>query len=229
MAVPTRFALGRPFVLSMAVVVVLCLLFLRAPGAPHRWRTLALVAVLFGVVIWMHPSWHLFLVPVFACLLARRFAEAGVRFIEVNHGSWDQHKNHRRDLQANCEATDAPVAALLHDLRVRGMLDETLVVWGGEFGRTPMFQGKGGAGRDHHIKGFSMWMAGGGIKPGVQIGRTDELGFHIVEDAAHVHDVQATILNCLGIDHRRLTYNYRGLDFRLTGVEEHHPIEKMLA
>ena len=119
-----------------------------------------------------------------------------------------------------CGLTDRPTWALLNDLKERGILDETLIVWGGEFGRTPMFQGKGGAGRDHHIKGYSMWMAGGGIKGGVGYGNTDELGYNSVENIMHVRDLHATVLHQLGLDHERLTYQFQGLDARLTGVEK---------
>ncbi len=173
--------------------------------------------------------------PSFAknCLLARRLAERGVRFIQVYHSGWDHHSDVEGGVKQQCKATDQASAALLMDLKQRGMLEDTLVVWGGEFGRTPMVESSVALGRsngrDHHPQAFTMWMAGGGIKAGVQIGSTDELGFHVVEDAVHVHDIQATILKCLGIDHRKLTFNYRGLDFRLTGVEEHHPVEKILA
>jgi hypothetical protein len=164
------------------------------------------------------------------CLLARRFLEAGVRFVELSHGSWDQHKNHRRDLEANCEATDAPIAALLDDLKRRGMLDDTLVVWGGEFGRTPMVQIKGGTvGRDHHIKGFSMWLAGGGTKPGISYGNTDDLGYHALENPVHVRDLHATMLHLFGIDHTRFTFPFQGLDMKLTGVEEARVVTDIFA
>ena len=128
-------------------------------------------------------------------------------------------------MRANCEATDAPIAALLEDLRQRGMLDETLIVWGGEFGRTPMAQGSG---RDHHIKGFSMWMAGGGIRGGTSYGATDEFGYNAVENKVHVRDFHATMLHLLGIDHTRLTFKFQGLDFRLTGVEEARVVKELL-
>ncbi len=167
-----------------------------------------------------------------SCLVARRLAERGVRFIQVYQSGWDHHSNVEGGVRGQCEKTDKPVAALIMDLKRRGMLDDTLVVWGGEFGRTPMVEASAALGRtngrDHHPQAFTMWLAGGGIRPGTQLGRTDELGFHVVEDPVHVHDLQATILHCLGIDHRRLQFNYRGLDFRLTGVEEHHPVEKLL-
>jgi hypothetical protein len=154
------------------------------------------------------------------CLMARRMAERGVRFIQLYHRDWDHHGDLVRYMNICCKATDQPAWALVTDLKNRGMLDETLVIWGGEFGRTPMFQGKGkDPGRDHHIQGFSIWMAGGGIKPGITYGGTDELGYKAVEKPVHVHDLHATILHQLGIDHERLTYRYQGRDFRLTDVE----------
>jgi hypothetical protein len=149
------------------------------------------------------------------CLLARRLAERGVRFIQVYHRDWDMHGALKRDMPVNAREVDQASAALVRDLRQRGMLDDTLVLWGGEFGRTPMAQGDG---RDHHIQGFSMWLAGGGVKPGITFGRTDELGYHAVENVVDVHDLHATILWLLGIDHERLTYRYQGRDFRLTDV-----------
>src|SRR5579863_9326728 len=157
------------------------------------------------------------------CLLARRMVEHGVRFVMLMHASWDQHTYLNRDLKKNCDITDQPTAALLKDLKQRGLLDSTLVVWGGEFGRTPMVEIRNtadpeNAGRDHHPLAYSMWMAGGGVKGGQVVGKTDDLGFNIVEDKIHVHDLQATILNCLGFDHTRLTYHYMGRDFRLTDV-----------
>jgi hypothetical protein len=151
------------------------------------------------------------------CLLARRLAERGVRFVEIFHEAWDQHGNLVNDLKANCKDTDQACAALLTDLKQRGMLDDTLVVWGGEFGRTPMVQG-GNDGRDHHPNAFTMWLAGGGIKPGITLGETDDLGFQTVKDKVHVHDLHATILHLLGYDHTRLTYRFQGRDFRLTDV-----------
>lgn len=153
------------------------------------------------------------------CLLARRLAERGVRFIQLYHRDWDHHGDLVPFMKECCRLTDRPAAALLQDLKQRGMLDETLVVWGGEFGRTPMFQGKGKSpGRDHHIQGFSMWMAGGGIKGGMSYGATDELGYKAVENPVHVNDLHATMLHLLGVDHERLTYRYQGRDFRLTDV-----------
>jgi hypothetical protein len=151
------------------------------------------------------------------CLLARRLVEKGVRFVQLYHEAWDQHGNLVKDLQKNCLATDRAAAALIKDLKRRGLLDETLVIWGGEFGRTPMSQG-GTDGRDHHPNAFTMWMAGGGIKAGARIGETDELGFQVVRDKVHVHDLHATMLKLLGFDHTRLTYKYQGRNFRLTDV-----------
>jgi uncharacterized protein (DUF1501 family) len=157
------------------------------------------------------------------CLLARRMVERGVRFVMLMHASWDHHSGIVSGLKKNCGATDQPSAALLKDLKQRGMLDDTLVVWGGEFGRTPMSEMRrpddpASIGRDHHPNGFSMWLAGGGIKGGQVIGKTDDLGLDIVEDRVHVHDLQATILHALGLDHKRLTYRHLGRDFRLTDV-----------
>jgi hypothetical protein len=151
------------------------------------------------------------------CLLARRLVEKGVRFVQLYHEAWDQHSNLVKDLEKNCLATDRAAAALIKDLKRRGLLDETLVIWGGEFGRTPMVQG-GSDGRDHHPNAFSMWMAGGGIKAGARIGETDELGFQVAKDKVHVHDLHATMLKLLGFDHTRLTYKYQGRNFRLTDV-----------
>ena len=157
--------------------------------------------------------------PSFAntCLMARRLSERGVRFVQIFHEAWDQHGNLVADLKKNCEDTDRAAAALVADLKQRGLLDETLVIWGGEFGRTPMVQG-GSDGRDHHPAAFTMWMAGGGIKGGVVHGETDDLGFHVARDPVHVHDLHATILHLLGFDHERLTYRAQGRDFRLTDV-----------
>jgi uncharacterized protein (DUF1501 family) len=155
------------------------------------------------------------------CLLARRLAERGVRFIQLYHMGWDQHTSLPKELPNQARDVDQPTAALIMDLKQRGMLDETLVVWCGEFGRTPMSQGGGSDGRDHHIKGFSMWMAGGGIKPGITYGTTDELGYNAEENPVHVHDLHATMLHLLGIDHKKLTYRFQGRDFRLTDVAGH--------
>ncbi|PAY18883.1 sulfatase [Rhodopirellula sp. SM50] len=156
------------------------------------------------------------------CLLARRLAERGVRFIQLYHSGWDHHSNVEGGLKNQCKATDQGCAALVKDLKRRGMLDETLVVWGGEFGRTPMVEASAALGRslgrDHHPQAFTMWMAGGGVRAGQTIGKTDDLGFHPVEDAVHVHDIQATILHQLGIDHERLTFTFAGRPFRLTDV-----------
>ena len=157
------------------------------------------------------------------CLLARRMVERGVRFVMLAHASWDDHTELEKKLKENCDITDQPTAALLKDLKQRGLLDSTLVVWGGEFGRTPMVEmrnttDKAKAGRDHHPLAYSMWMAGGGIKGGQVIGRTDQFCMSVVEDPIHVHDLQATILHSLGFDHTRLTYRHLGRDFRLTDV-----------
>lgn len=167
------------------------------------------------------------------CLLARRMVERGVRFVMLMHASWDQHTYLNRDLKKNCDITDGPTAALIRDLKQRGLLDSTLVLWGGEFGRTPMVEMRNSsdpenAGRDHHPFGYSMFMAGGGMKGGTVVGKTDELGFNVIEDKVHVHDLQATILNRLGFDHTKLTYKYMGREFRLTDVEG-HVVQKMLA
>lgn len=151
------------------------------------------------------------------CLLARRLAEAGVRFIEITPPSgWDHHFRLKEELTASCLATDQPIAALLGDLKERGMLDDTLVVWAGEFGRTPFAQS--GTGRDHNNKGYTIWMAGGGVKPGLSYGATDEFGAQAVQNPVHIHDWHATMLHLLGFDHERLTFNYAGRDFRLTDV-----------
>jgi hypothetical protein len=151
------------------------------------------------------------------CLLARRLVEKGVRFVQLYHEAWDQHTNLTHDLAENCRNTDRASAALVMDLKQRGLLKDTIVVWGGEFGRTPMVQG-GSDGRDHHPNAFSMWMAGGGIKPGARIGETDELGFNVAKDKVHVHDLHATLLQLLGFDHTKLTYKSQGRNFRLTDV-----------
>ncbi|MCH8829733.1 MAG: DUF1501 domain-containing protein, partial [Planctomycetes bacterium] len=163
------------------------------------------------------------------CLLARRLAERGVRFIHLYHRGWDHHGGLIRYMKICGGLTDKPTWALLTDLKQRGMLDETLIIWGGEFGRTPMFQGKGGVGRDHHMKGFSMWMAGGGIKGGLTYGATDELGYNATENIVNIRDLHATMLHCLGIDHKRFTVKHQGLDMRLTGVEESRVVKDVLA
>src|SRR5262245_46133 len=167
--------------------------------------------------------------PSFAnnCLLARRLVERGVRFVQLYHEAWDQHGNLVRDIRKNCEDTDQASAALVKDLKQRGLLEDTLVIWGGEFGRTPMVQG-GDDGRDHHPNAFTMWMAGAGIKPGITLGRTDDLGFNVAEDKVHVHDLHATLLHLLGFDHTRLTYRFQGRDFRLTDVHG-NIVPKLLA
>lgn len=167
------------------------------------------------------------------CLLARRLIEKGCRFVQLYHTDWDHHGNEGTDLgkalDARCLETDQASAALVKDLKQRGLLDDTLVIWGGEFGRTPQGEPRDLIGRDHHIDAFTMWVAGGGSKPGVTIGETDELGYYSVEDTVHVRDFHATVLHLLGIDHHELSYFYQGLDFRLTGVEEAHLVQKMLA
>jgi hypothetical protein len=160
------------------------------------------------------------------CLLARRLAERGVRFIQLYHKDWDHHGGLKEGIQLKAAEVDRASAALVQDLKARGMLDDTLVVWGGEFGRTPMSQG--GSGRDHHIAGFSMWMAGGGIKGGITHGATDEFGYAAVEDVVQVHDLHATMLQLLGIEHTRLTYRFQGRDFRLTDVKG-KAVQKLLA
>jgi uncharacterized protein (DUF1501 family) len=150
------------------------------------------------------------------CLLARRLAERGVRFIQLYHRDWDHHADVRRGVELKAAEVDRPTSALIRDLKQRGMLDDTLVIWGGEFGRTPMSQGSGG--RDHHIKGFSYMLAGGGVKGGLTYGATDDLGYAAVENPVTVHDLHATMLRLLGIDHLRLTVKFQGIDARLTNV-----------
>ncbi|HZP82233.1 MAG TPA: DUF1501 domain-containing protein [Chthonomonadaceae bacterium] len=155
------------------------------------------------------------------CLLARRLIERGVRFVQLFHRGWDQHGNLPMQIRNQCKDTDQPSAALIQDLKERGLLDETLVIWGGEFGRTVYSQGtltQDNYGRDHHGRCFSVWLAGGGIKGGITVGETDDFGYNIVKDPVHIHDLNATILRCLGIDHEKLTYRYQGRDFRLTDV-----------
>jgi len=160
-----------------------------------------------------------------ACLLARRMIERGVRFINIYHEGWDAHSDIPGNLKNNCGATDKASAALVKDLKQRGLLDETLVIWGGEFGRTPMVEANAALGRsqgrDHHPSAYTIWMAGGGVKRGLSYGATDDLGFRVAENEVHVHDLQATILHCLGFDHERLTYEYQGRKFRLTDVHGH--------
>jgi hypothetical protein len=165
-------------------------------------------------------------------LLARRLVERGVRFVQLFHRGWDQHANLPTDLPNQCRDVDQACFALITDLKQRGMLEDTLVVWGGEFGRTIYCQGKltrENYGRDHHPKCFTVWMAGGGIRPGMVHGETDDFSYNIVKDPVHIHDMNATILHCLGVDHKRLTYKVQGLDMRLTGVEEHAPVKGILA
>ena len=160
------------------------------------------------------------------CLLARRLVERGVRFVQLYHRGWDHHGTNPHDDIVNrlpllCRETDQAAVALVKDLKQRGLLDSTLVVWGGEFGRTPMNEERNGSkflGRDHHPRAFTIWLAGGGIKPGVTVGKTDDLGYNAVEDAVDVHDVHATVLQMMGIEHTRLTYRFQGRDFRLTDV-----------
>ena len=165
------------------------------------------------------------------CLLARRLAERGVRFIQLYHRGWDQHSDLPRDMALQCRGTDQPTAALIQDLKQRGLLDDTLVVWGGEFGRTVYCQGKltdANYGRDHHPRNFAMWMAGGGLKKGFSLGETDDFSYNIVSDPVHIYDLQATILHLLGIDHKRLTYKFQGRHFRLTDVHG-DVVQKILA
>jgi hypothetical protein len=172
--------------------------------------------------------------PSFAnnCLLARRLVERGVRFVQLYHTDWDHHgsgsENLTTGLDRVCKEVDQPCAALVLDLKRRGLLDSTLVIWGGEFGRTPMGEVRDTVGRNHHIDAFSMWLAGGGIKPGLTLGTSDELGFAAVEDRVHVHDLQATVLHLLGLDHTRLTFRFQGRDFRLTDVHG-EVVSKLLA
>jgi len=160
-------------------------------------------------------------------LLSRRLVENGVRFVQIFHEAWDQHGDLVNGLKKNCRDTDQACAALIKDLKQRGMLEDTLVIWGGEFGRTPMVQG-GNDGRDHHPNCFSMWFAGGGIQPGITIGESDEFGFNAVTDKVHVHDLHATLLRLLGFDHTQLTYRFQGRDFRLTDVHG-QVVEKLVA
>ena len=155
------------------------------------------------------------------CLLARRLAERGVRFIQLYHRGWDHHSNLEKNFTTVSNLADKPTAALIKDLKARGMLDETLIIWGGEFGRTPMSQGAGANGRDHHINGFSIFLCGGGIKGGTTYGSTDDFGYNAEENPTAVHDLHATMLHLLGIDHKRLTYRFQGRDFRLTDVHGH--------
>ncbi|MCH7224688.1 DUF1501 domain-containing protein [Haloferula sp. A504] len=166
------------------------------------------------------------------CLLARRMIERGVRFVQVYDGGWDHHSQVANGIKDKARDIDQPCAALVQDLKQRGLLEDTLVVWGGEFGRTPMVEASAAlgrsAGRDHHPQAFTMWFAGGGTKPGITIGATDELGFHVTDRPVHVHDIQATMLHLLGIEHERLTFRFQGRDFRLTDVHG-HVVKEMLA
>jgi hypothetical protein len=167
-----------------------------------------------------------------SCLLARRMIERDVRFVQIFHRGWDQHGNIAEDLPNQCRDIDQPSWALVQDLKARGLLEDTLVIWGGEFGRTVYCQGKltrENYGRDHHPRCFPTWMAGGGIKPGLVHGQTDDFSYNIVENPVHIHDLNATILDRLGIDHERLSVKFQGLDMRLTGVEEHGPVKALLA
>jgi hypothetical protein len=172
--------------------------------------------------------------PSFAnnCLLARRLVERGVRFVQLYHTDWDHHGSGAENLTAGldrvCREVDRPCAALVRDLKQRGLLDDTLVIWGGEFGRTPMGEVRDTVGRNHHIDGYTMWLAGGGVKAGLNLGATDELGFNAVEDRVHVHDLQATVLHLLGLDHTKLTFKFQGRDFRLTDVHG-EVVKKLLA
>lgn len=163
------------------------------------------------------------------CLLARRMVERDVRMVQLFHRGWDQHKSLMKDLSAQCKDTDQASAALVTDLKQRGLLDDTLIVWGGEFGRSVYSQGKLGSGRDHHGRCFSMWVAGGGIKGGMSYGQTDEFAYNIVENPVSVNDLNATLLHCLGIDHERFTVKHQGLDTKLTGVEDAHVIKGILS
>jgi hypothetical protein len=164
------------------------------------------------------------------CLLARRLAQRGVRFIHLYHRGWDHHGDLERDIRKCADHTDRGAYALITDLKQQGMLNDTLVIWGGEFGRTPMVQAnKGAPGRDHHIKGFTMWLAGGGITAGTAYGATDELGYNATENVVHVRDLHATMLHQLGIDHKKMSVKYQGLDMKLTGVEEAHVVKGILA
>jgi uncharacterized protein (DUF1501 family) len=166
------------------------------------------------------------------CLLARRLVERGVRFVQLYHTSWDSHggpgETLEEDLEKTCREVDQASAALVKDLKARGLLKDTVVIWGGEFGRTPMGENREKTGRNHHIDAFTMWMAGGGVKAGQIVGQTDELGFNPVEDRVHVHDLHATLLHLLGLDHTKLTFRFQGRDFRLTDVKG-EVVKKLLA
>jgi Protein of unknown function (DUF1501) len=167
-----------------------------------------------------------------SALLARRMIERGVRVVQILHRGWDQHGDLPKEIRLQCKDVDQASAALIKDLKQRGLLDETLVVWGGEFGRTVYSQGKltqDNYGRDHHPRNFCMWMAGGGIKGGITHGETDDFSYTAIQDPVHVNDINATILHCMGIDHRRFSFKFQGLDQRLTGVEEQHVVKQLLA
>jgi uncharacterized protein (DUF1501 family) len=167
-----------------------------------------------------------------SALLARRLVERGVRMVQIMHRGWDSHGNLPKEMGNQCKDTDQACAALLTDLKQQGMLDETLIIWGGEFGRTVYSQGtltETSYGRDHHPRNFCMWMAGGGIKGGVSLGETDEYSYNPVSDSVHINEINATVLHCLGIDHERFTLRYQGLDQRLTGVEPMKVLKKILA
>jgi hypothetical protein len=167
-----------------------------------------------------------------SCLLARRLAERGVRFVQIFHRGWDQHLNVAGDLPNQCRDVDQACYALVTDLKARGLLEDTLVVWGGEFGRTIYCQGKltrDNYGRDHHPRCFPVWLAGGGVRPGIVYGETDDFSYNVIDKPVHIHDLNATLLHCLGIDHRRLSVKFQGLDVRLTGVEEHGPVTGVLS
>ncbi len=167
-----------------------------------------------------------------SALLARRMVERGVRVVQILHRGWDQHGNIAGDLPAQCRDVDQPTAGLLQDLKQRGLLESTLVVWGGEFGRTVYCQGgltRENYGRDHHPRCFTMWMAGGGIRGGVSVGETDDFSYNVVDRPVHINDFNATILHCMGIQHERFTFGFQGLEQRLTGVEPQSPIKEILA
>ena len=167
-----------------------------------------------------------------SCLLARRMAERDVRFVQIFHRGWDQHGNIARDLVNQCKDIDQPAWALINDLKRSGLLEDTLVIWGGEFGRTVYCQGKltrKNYGRDHHPKNFCIWMAGGGIKPGIVYGETDDFSYNVLENPVHIHDLNATILHCLGIDHNRFTIPFQGLDLKITGVLDNGPVRGILS
>lgn len=166
------------------------------------------------------------------CILARRMAESGVRFVQLFHRGWDQHNNLPKDLATNCKSVDQPATALINDLEERGLLEDTVVIFGSEFGRTIYSQGKltkDNHGRDHHGRCFSTWVARGGFEPGVDYGETDDFAYNIVQDPVHINDFNATVLHNLGIDHERFTYRHQGLDSRLTGVEHRRVIKEILS